>query len=81
MNLEDRVVATLKNNLEKAPEINLASRLVDDLMIDSLDRLMIISTLEDEFSLTIDDEDFVGIVTVNDIAKKLKAQYLSSHSL
>ncbi|MTI83168.1 MAG: acyl carrier protein [Firmicutes bacterium] len=81
MNLEDRVIAAIKNNLERAPEINLASRLVDDLMIDSLDRLMIISALEDEFSLTIDDEDFADIVTVNDIAKKLKAQYLSSHSL
>ncbi|KJS16464.1 MAG: acyl carrier protein [Peptococcaceae bacterium BRH_c4b] len=76
MNLEDRIIAILKNNLQGAPEITLETRLVEDLMIDSLDKLMIISALEDEFSLAIDEEDFAGIVTVNDIAVKLRAEYL-----
>jgi acyl carrier protein len=76
MNLEDRIIAALKNNLQRAPDINIESRLDEDLMIDSLDMLMIISALEDEFSLVIDEEDFAGIVTVNDIAVKLRAKYL-----
>ena len=76
MNLEDRIIATLKNNLQGAPKINLESRLDEDLMIDSLDKLMIISALEDEFLFVIDEEDFADVVTVNDIAVKIRAKYL-----
>ena len=72
--LEDRIIVTLKNNLEKRPEINLESRLLEDLKVDSLDRLMILSALEDEFSISIDEEDFTDVVTVNDIVVKLKAR-------
>lgn len=74
MNLQDRVIVTLRNNLEKRPEINLESRLLEDLMVDSLDRIMILSALEDEFSITIAEEDFADVVTVNDIVVKLQAR-------
>lgn len=76
MNVEDRIIATLKNNLEGRREIKLESRLMEDLMVDSFDSLMIISALEDEFSTTVDEEDFNDIVTVNDIVVKFKAKYL-----
>ncbi|MCK4260318.1 MAG: hypothetical protein KAX49_15180 [Halanaerobiales bacterium] len=76
MKLEDRVIATLKNNLEISSEIKLESHLVEDLMIDSFDKLMIIAALEDEFSITVDEEDFKDIVIVNDIVVKLKEKYL-----
>ncbi|MHB8126018.1 MAG: acyl carrier protein [Desulfitobacteriaceae bacterium] len=72
MKLEDRIIAIMRDNLEKRPEINLESRLVEDLKVDSLDKLMIISALEDEFSIAIDEEDFIDVVTVRDIAMKLK---------
>lgn len=75
MKLEDRVIKTLKENLEKSPEVSLDSRLIEDLLVDSLDRIMIISALEDEFSLTISDEDFADVVTVNDIVAKLKTLF------
>lgn len=73
MKLEDRIIVTLKINLEKRPEINLESRLHEDLKVDSLDKLMILSALEDEFSITIADEVFVDVLTVMDIVEKLKA--------
>ncbi len=74
MTLEDRVIATLTNNLEKRPEISLESRLLEDLLVDSFDRLMILAALEDEFSLTIPDDDFADVVTVSDIVIKLTAR-------
>lgn len=74
MKLEDRVITTLKDNLDKRPEIKLESRLLEDLRVDSLDKMMILSALEDEFSITIDEEDFADVVTVHDIAAKLKAR-------
>ncbi|MHB9005003.1 MAG: phosphopantetheine-binding protein [Coriobacteriia bacterium] len=76
MKLEDRIIITLKNNLEKRPEINLESRLLEDLRMDSLDKLMILSALEDEFSMSIADEAFVDVLTVRDIVVKLKAKCL-----
>jgi acyl carrier protein len=74
MTLEQRVIKTLKDNLEKSPEINLESRLLEDLLVDSLDRMMLLSGLEDEFSITIAEEDFAEVVTVSDIVRKLEAR-------
>lgn len=73
MTLEQRVIKTLKDNLEKSSEINVESRLLEDLMVDSLDRMMLLAGLEDEFSITIAEEDFAEVVTVKDIVMKLQA--------
>lgn len=74
MNIKDRVIETLKENLEKSPEVSLESRLIEDLLVDSLDRIMIISALEDEFSITIADEDFADVTTVSDIIAKIQTR-------
>lgn len=73
MNLEERIISTMQGVLEKRSEITLESRLLEDLKVDSLDLLMILSGLEDEFSITIAEDDFLDVVTVNDIAIKLRA--------
>jgi len=74
MNLEDRIISTIQGVLEKRPEITLESRLLEDLKVDSLDLLMILSGLEDEFSISIAEDDFRDVVTVNDIAVKLRTR-------
>jgi len=47
--------------------------------VDSLDMSMIIGDLEDEFEITITDEEFANVVTVNDIVEMLKARGLSDY--
>ncbi|HEY8910141.1 MAG TPA: acyl carrier protein [Desulfosporosinus sp.] len=75
--MEDRIIFTLKHVLAKrSKNITLESRLVEDLQVDSLDLLMILSDLEDEFSITIDEADFLKVVTVNDIVVKLRIRGL-----
>ena len=74
MKLEDRIIKTIQSVLDKRPVITLKSRLVEDLQVDSLDKLMILSALEDEFSIAIAEEDFVEVVTVRDIVEKLEVQ-------
>jgi len=74
--LEDRIIGTLKNNLEKRSEINIESRLLEDLRVDSLELMMILSGLEDEFSITIAEDDFLDVATVKDIADKMRARGL-----
>ncbi|MGE4283700.1 MAG: acyl carrier protein [Clostridia bacterium] len=76
MEVEDRIITTIRSNLQKDMEVTLESRLVEDLMIDSFDKLMIISALEDEFSITVDEGDFTDLILVNDLVQKFKAKYL-----
>ncbi|HBV88841.1 MAG: acyl carrier protein [Desulfosporosinus sp.] len=70
--MESRVISTIQSVLDKRPIITLESRLIEDLLVDSLDKLMILSALEDEFAITISEDDFADIFTVNDMVEKLK---------
>ncbi|MDD2497606.1 MAG: phosphopantetheine-binding protein [Desulfitobacteriaceae bacterium] len=74
MTLEERIITVLQENLEKRQEIKLTSRLAEDLHVDSLDKMMIIGALEDEFSTTIDEDDFADVLTVNDIVERIKSR-------
>ena len=68
---------TIRHLLKRGSKITLESRLSDDLKLDSLDLLMILSDLEDEFNITITEDDFANVVTVNDIVVKLRARGLT----
>ncbi|AET67671.1 acyl carrier protein [Desulfosporosinus orientis DSM 765] len=72
MTIETRIIKALQSVLDKRPEITLESRLQEDLQVDSLEKLLIISALEDEFSMTIADDHFKGVETVKDIVLKLR---------
>ena len=48
------------------------AKIVDDLGADSLDVVELLSTLEDEYGITIPDEDVENLVTVNDVATALE---------
>ena len=46
--------------------------IIDDLGADSLDVVELLSRLEDEFGVTIPDEDVEGLKTVADVANELE---------
>lgn len=46
--------------------------IVDDLGADSLDVVELLSRLEDEFGVTIPDEDVEGLKTVADVANEIE---------
>jgi len=77
MSLEEQVVSIISRNIEKKKKdaVTLSSDLVSDLGADSLAVIMIIQALEDEFDISIDDEDFKKIRTVRDIVENLKTRY------
>lgn len=77
MSLEEKVVSIISRNIEKKKKdaVSLSSDLVSDLGADSLAVIMIIQALEDEFGISIDDEDFKKIKTVRDIVENLKIRY------
>lgn len=75
MNLEEKVLATVSKNIETKQDLDLSRKLIDDLGVDSLDTLMIINGLEDEFGIAINEDDFKDIKTIGDIVAALRQKY------
>ena len=48
------------------------AKIVEDLGADSLDVVELLSRLEDEFGITIPDEDVENLITVGDVAAELE---------
>ena len=75
MRVEERVIEAISKCLESKVEVKLESKLVEELNVDSFDKLMILGAIEDEFAIEIDEADFNGLETVNDIIGSLKAKF------
>ena len=72
--MEERVINAVKTCLGDKRAVNdvtLDSNL-QDLGYDSVDTIMLLTELEAEFDINIDENDFAGILTVGDIVEKLK---------
>lgn len=75
MTLEERVIKTIEDNLEKREKVGLNTDLRNDLGLDSFARVIIINALEDEFGITIPDYEFNNINTVAEIVKGLRENF------
>ncbi len=63
----ERVVAVVADKLDiPAEDISEGSKFVEDLNADSLDQVELIMALEDEYDITIPDEDAQKIISVKD---------------
>jgi acyl carrier protein len=68
--VEEKVIGIVSEQLNVPKEdIKLESRFVDDLKADSLDVVELVMEFEDEFEVTIPDEDYEKIRTVGDAVK------------
>ena len=66
----DKVKKLLADQLNiDAGKITENSKVIDDLGADSLDVVEMLMTLEDEFNVTVTDEESVNLKTVGDIVK------------
>ena len=70
--MEEKVINIIAKKLgKKANEIQKSSRLVEDLGADSLDVVELLMMLEDEYGITIPDEEAVKLNTIGDIVNFL----------
>ena len=70
MSVEEKVIAIVCEQLGVAKEeIKSDSKFVDDLKADSLDVVELVMEFEDEFEVTIPDDDYDKIKTVGDAVK------------
>ena len=71
----DKVKKLLAEQLNIAPDkITMTSKVIDDLGADSLDVVEMLMTLEDEFNVTVSDEESVNLKTVGDIVKLIDSK-------
>jgi acyl carrier protein len=70
VSVEEKVISIVSEQLGVAKEeIKLESKFVDDLKADSLDVVELVMEFEDEFEITIPDDDYDKIKTVGDAVK------------
>lgn len=70
----DKIKSLLSSQLGiKEERIQLKSRILEDLGADSLDLVELLMTLEDEFHVSISDEEAIKLKTVEDIVKIIEA--------
>ena len=71
----DKVKKLLAEQLNiDAEKITESSKVIDDLGADSLDVVEMLMTLEDEFNVTVSDEESVALKTVGDIVKLIDSK-------
>lgn len=69
----DIIAKELCINENEINEINLESRIAQDLGADSLDMVELLMALEEKFDITIPDEEVEKMVTVSDVVKYIEA--------
>ena len=70
----EKVKSLLANQLGiKEDKITPKSRILEDLGADSLDLVELLMTLEDEFNVSVSDDDALKLKTVGDIVKIIEA--------
>lgn len=73
--VEEKVVSIVSEQLNVAKnDIKLESKFVDDLKADSLDVVELVMEFEEEFEVTIPDEDYEKIQTVGDAVKYISGK-------
>ena len=76
--MKDKIIDMIAKKLnKKAEEVTLQARLVEDLGADSLDIVELLMTLEDEYGITIPDQDAMKLSTIGDIVKFMEGQKTS----
>lgn len=69
----EKVQAMLAEALNLSPEkVTPDAKIVDDLGADSLDVVELLSQLEDEYGITIPDDEVESLVTVADVAAEVE---------
>lgn len=68
----ERLRSIINENSDYKDEICLKDHLVNDLYLNSFDMLMVVQAIEDNYSIQIDMNELEGIVTIEDMVKKLE---------
>ena len=71
----NKIIAIIRKNVNSELEINESTDLRKELNIDSFDVLMIMNELDDEFGISLAEDDFKSVTTPGDIINLLADKY------
>lgn len=71
----EKIIRIIKNNVTSDAEIEALTNLKKDLEIDSFDVLMIMNAIDDEYGISVEEEDFQNVNTPQDIVSLLIGKY------
>lgn len=80
MDLSGKILSIISQTADCGKTVQPDDRIVEDLGIDSLDKLMIIHDLEDEFNITIEEDELKGIKLVRDIIEAIEHKISVPHA-
>lgn len=70
--MTEKIIGMIASHLnKKKEEVKLESKLIEDLGADSLDLIELVMSCEDEFGITLPDEEIAKFKTVGDIVNYL----------
>ena len=73
--MEKEIIQIIATQLgKKVEDIKLDAKLIQDLGADSLDIVELLMKLEDEYGITIPDQDAANLVTIGDVVKFMESQ-------
>ena len=73
--VEEKVISIVAEQLGvPKEEVTLESSIIEDLKADSLDVVELVMELEDEFDITIPDDDYEKLRTVGDAIRYIEAK-------
>ncbi len=73
MTLENKVINIINDNIESNDiKVDINTSLKEDLGLDSLSLIIILNALEDEFDISLDEEQIYSAHTVGEVINKLK---------
>lgn len=72
MKTREKVYEAIRENIRWKGAISPDMDLIQDLGIDSFDMIMIVNTLEEEFSIVVEEEDLENLKTVEDVISRLE---------
>lgn len=72
--MEEKIISLIADKLGKdAKTIKLESKLVEDLGADSLDVIELVMAFEDEFGISLPDEEISKMKTIADVVNYIKS--------
>ncbi|MBN2280804.1 MAG: acyl carrier protein [Candidatus Marinimicrobia bacterium] len=75
MTFPQKIISLIQENSDKAGDITPETDIWKDIQIDSLDFLMIVDAIEDEFNIAITDEAVKKVRTISALCAKLEEMF------
>lgn len=76
MSLEEKIIQIVNDNIEDSDVvISLDSNIQSDLGLDSLSIIMVLNALEEEFDISLEIEQFAGVMTVGELIEHVKKEH------